>query len=130
MKHLIYSQLCSIQSIVRVVEEKLRDMETVVYFTLQHCEKGIQVTLKHDLTSHELMDFQHKVIEIKKTLRQIAETYGFAHKQVSLKRVIGAKAAFMWQDIPEADFDRLKGHGEVDEGLRGNMKRSLTLLPN
>jgi len=119
MKNLSESQLRSIQSTVQVVEEKLRDMEALVYFTLEHRQKGIQVTLEHDLTAGELMKFQHKVIEIKKTLSQISETYGLASERVSLKHLIGTKAAFMWEDITGADFDRLKGHGEVDESLRG-----------
>lgn len=118
MKNLSNSQLRSIQSIVHVVEEKLRNMEALVYITLEHREKGIQVTLEHDLTPEELMAFQHKVIEIKKTLKKIKDTYGFPAEQASLKRLITTKAAFIWEDITGASFDSLKGHGKVDESLR------------
>lgn len=119
MKNLSETQLRSVQSIVHVVEEKLRDMEALVYFTLEHPAKGIQVTLEHDLTAQELMQFQHKALEIKQTLQKIKDTYGFASEQTSLKRLIGTKAAFMWEDITGGDFDSLKGHGAVDESLRG-----------
>ncbi|NHA02680.1 hypothetical protein G7092_02670 [Mucilaginibacter sp. HC2] len=119
MKNLSETQLRSIQSIVHVVEEKLRDMEALVYFTLEHPEKGIQVTLEHDLTAEELMQFQHKAIEIKQTLQKIKDTYGFNSEKASLKRLISTKAAFMWEDITGSSFDSLKGHGAVDERLRG-----------
>jgi hypothetical protein len=119
MKNLSESQLRFIQSTMHVVEEKLRDMEALVYFTLEHCEKGIQVTSEHDLDPQELMEFQHKVTAIRQTLRKISETYGLAGERVSLKQLIGTKAALMWEDVTGAGFDRLKGYGEADESLRG-----------
>ena len=118
MKNLTESQLRSIRSTIYVVEEKLRDMEALVYFTLEHREKGIEITLEHDFTAYELMAFQHNVKEIKNTLWRISETYGLQTEQISLKHLIRSKAAFIGEDVTGANFDRLKGHGEVDESLR------------
>ncbi|RYG53920.1 MAG: hypothetical protein EOO01_03040 [Chitinophagaceae bacterium] len=112
------SQKRSIQSTVHVVEEKLRDMEALVYYTLQHREKGVQVTLEHDFTSKELQIFQQKAREIKEVLTKIVKAYGLEPEKISLKHLISTKAAFIWEDVSGAGFDRLKGHGEIDESLR------------
>ncbi len=122
------SQTRSIHSTVHVVEEKLRDMEALVYFTLQHREKGVQVTLEHDFTSKELQMFQQRAREIKEVLSRIVQTYGLEQESVSLKHLISTKAAFIWEDVSGAGFDRLKGHGDIDESLRGEYETLLNDL--
>lgn len=128
MKALTESQIRSIQSTVYVVEEKLRDMEAIVYYTLQHREKGIAVTVEHDFTTTELQVFQQKSKEIKEVLSKIARTYGLESRQVSLKKLISTKAAFMWEDTSGSGFDSLKGHGAIDEGYREEYEKLFNQL--
>ncbi|KAA8485567.1 hypothetical protein BDE36_0408 [Arcticibacter tournemirensis] len=131
MKALSESQQRSFRSTVYVIEEKLRDMEATVTYAKANQQPGELLTLEYDLNEDEFQSFQNTAAEIRKVLRDIVKTYGLEGESVSLKHLLTTKASFIWEDVTGAPFDRLKGHGEIDESLRKryeNLFKQLEIL--
>lgn len=121
----------SIQSLVMVVEGKLQEIEALICLTLQIPMPGQMLEVVNDLSPTEIGLLQQKIESIRKTVQLFANVYHITPKQSSLQRTLQTKAAFLWEELSGASFDRLLGYGTIDESMRDeyeNYINSLTFM--
>ncbi|TCK83646.1 hypothetical protein [Albibacterium bauzanense] len=108
----------SLQSLATVIEEKLQEIEALLCLCSMPIDNNRQLKIENDLTTQEKNIFVNKLAVIRKNTLEFAKAYGLTSTESSLKKTLTVKAAFLWEEISGVTFDRLKGYGEIDEGMR------------
>nr|WP_294899638.1 hypothetical protein [uncultured Pedobacter sp.] len=131
MDKLTEGQKRAIKSIIMLTEEKLHEMESLIFF-IEHTKStdGIQKEVVNDLTLAEKDMFIKKIAEMKKVLKAFSEHYQLqnAKERISLKNILSVKAAFIWEDISGSTFNRLKSYGDIEEWQRPDYEQFINPL--
>lgn len=120
----------AIQSLVTVVEGKLQEIEALSCLTQQIAKPNQMLEIVNDLSAAEIGLLQQKIESIRKTIQLFSNVYHISPKQNSLKRILQTKAAFLWEELSGASFDRLRGYGTIDESMRSEYEKYINSLTN
>lgn len=120
----------SLQSLAIVMEEKLQAMEALLCLSNMPMDDGRLLKINGDFTVEEKSQFLEKLALIRENMLAFVGAYELKETERSLKKALGVKAAFLWEEISGATFDRLKGYGEIDEGLRQEYENHIIPLTN
>lgn len=120
----------SLQSLAIVMQEKMQDMEALLCISNMPVDDGRLLKIKDDFTLEEKRDLLKKMALIQKHIQEFAAAYELKEARTSLKKALTVKAAFLWEEISGATFDRLKGYGEIDEDFRQEYERLIIPLNN
>lgn len=108
----------SFHSLMIVVEDKLQEMEALLCVGPKLSNPELELQIIDDLTALERKVIQENIAAMRRCLEQFANTYQLKKQQRSLKKNLSTKAAFLWEEVSGATFNRLQGYGKVDEENR------------
>lgn len=107
----------SFSATIQVVEDKLQEMENLLCFKGKR-QGDIQLITQNDLSTEEAQILRQQIAQMREMLARFASEYGIGKEQRSVRRMLSIKAAFLWEELSGATFDRLEGYGKVEVAER------------
>jgi hypothetical protein len=108
---------------VHVVEDKLQEMEEALCVAGQQEKEGVQLETAHDLTMEDMDFIREQIRQMRELVDKFVKEYGLHKQRRSLKNILSIKAAFLWEELSGATFDRLQGYGKVDDSERNRYEQ-------
>lgn len=112
------SHLRALQAIVSVVEEKIQAIEDRICGVGVFQNKNVQMLTRFDITEDEEEFINEQITEMRVLLGQFAAEYSLHQQEQSLRNVLLVKAAFLWEELSGATFNRLQGYGTLEPSER------------
>ncbi len=103
----------TLSSSLIIVEKSLSEMENIIINQHDTCCN----LLSRDIDAEKLKNNLSVIREAKTCICELADKYGISREKQSLKKIINAKKARMWEVLIDTFSGKIKGYGSLSANL-------------